>query len=81
MTADRWFTLAGILVAVASVWVPTWLSLRKDRDTREAAIDQRVRQAVMDAVKPIERERDYWRARADKLEDDLRGRGRDDRHT
>lgn len=65
MSADRWIALAGVVIAALALWLPLWLSMRRDRT-------ERARQAVTDATGPLIAERDYLRQRVDQLEDQLR---------
>ncbi|HEX5347858.1 MAG TPA: hypothetical protein VFW64_12290 [Pseudonocardiaceae bacterium] len=77
MNIATWIALAGVVVMALAAGVPVALSIRKD--AREQAHQQAdaVRQAVLDATAPLIADRDYWRARADRLDDELRQARRD----
>lgn len=77
MNLETGLTLAGVIVAIAAIGIPLFVTLR--RNTKEDT-----RQAITDATAPLIDERDYLRTqlrdaqrRIEELEDQLRSR--DDR--
>jgi hypothetical protein len=76
LSAGEWIALVGVLIAFLGVVVPVGLSIRKDAREQAQQQTEATRQAVLDATAPLVADRDYWRARADRFEDELRGLGR-----